>query len=149
MDGRLGGGRGSPVVAVRRTTHVRRGALLIELAITLPLILLLIMGLMEYSWLFLKTQQITNAAHLGARTGARADAGLAEVNAAVDFAMSAAGMSGVWGFTVIPDPAVLGVGEMVTVTVSVAYADIGFGFPLVPTPATLEAAVTMAREGPP
>ena len=111
--------------------------------------MLLIMGLMEYSWLFLKTQQITNAAHLGARTGARADAGLAEVNAAVDFAMSAAGMSGVWGVTVSPDPAALDVGELVTVTVSVAYADIGFGFPLVPTPATLEAAVSMAREGPP
>ncbi len=128
---------------------MRRGALLVELAIVLPLILLLIMGLMEYSWMFLKAQQLTNAAHLGARAGARADAGVAEINATVDSAMSAAGMTGVYGVTISPDPAVLDVGEMVTVAVSVAYADVGFGFPLVPTPATLQASVTMAREGPP
>jgi Flp pilus assembly protein TadG len=125
--------------------------LVVELAIVLPFLLVLILGLMEYGWLFLKTQQITNAARQGARTGARADATTAEISTAVAAAMAAAGLDGSgYSLTLTPgDPSTLLAGELLTLEVSVSYTNIGLGVPLVPTPATLDSMVTMAREGPP
>ena len=129
----------------------RRGNVLVETALVLPLLLVLTLGLLEYGWLFLKAQQITNASRQGARVGARADATVAEITAAVDGAMAAGGLadSG-FALTIIPvDPTTLIAGETLTVEISVPYANIGLGVPLVPTPASLDATVTMAREGPP
>lgn len=138
-------------MALRTTRSARRGSLLIELAIVLPLFLMLIMGLLEYGWILLKSQQITNAARQGARIGARPAATSADVDAAVANAMSVAGLSGSgYVVTITPgDPAGLASGELFTVAVSVTYSNIGFGVPLVPTPATLASSVAMAREGPP
>ncbi len=123
---------------------------MVEVAVVLPLLLVLILGLLEYGWLLLKAQQITNAARQGARTGARADATAAEVIAAVGDAMSAAGLdSSGYALTLSPaDPSALMAGDMLSVDVSVPYANIGLGVPLVPVPATLDSLVTMAREGP-
>ena len=58
------------------------------MTIALPLVLLLIMGVLEYSWMFLKSQQITNAARAGARAGVRVDATSAEVTSSVGAAMT-------------------------------------------------------------
>ena len=129
----------------------RRGNLLVETAIVLPLLLVLTLGLLEYGWLFLKAQQITNASRQGARVGARADATVAEIAAAVEGAMAAGGMAAS-GFALVitpVDPSALNAGETLTVEISVPYANIGLGVPLVPTPTALDATVTMAREGPP
>lgn len=129
----------------------RRGNVLVETALVLPLLLVLTLGLLEYGWLFLKAQQITNASRQGARVGARADATVAEITAAVDGAMAAGGLadSG-FALAITPvDPSALTAGETLTVEISVPYANIGLGVPLVPTPAVLDATVTMAREGPP
>jgi len=58
----------------------RRGTLVVEAALLLPLILLIVLGLIEYGWLFYNVQQITNAARQGARiailphTGAETEA---------------------------------------------------------------------------
>jgi len=63
-------------IGVRRT-----GTTLVEAAFVLPLLLLVVLGAIEYGWLFYKQQQITNAARHAARiailphTGAETEAG--------------------------------------------------------------------------
>jgi len=48
----------------------RRGAAMVEMAIVLVLLLMLSLGVIEYGWLFLTMQRITNAARQGARVAA-------------------------------------------------------------------------------
>jgi Flp pilus assembly protein TadG len=130
----------------------RQGGLAtIEMAMVLPLLMLLTLGVIEYGWMFLKSQQITNAARQGARAGAPPDAGNAEVENTVDAIMSSSGM-GSSGYSVDTDPAADGLasGTTFTVTVSVPYSNISLVgiLPLLPSPTNLVAAVSMAKEGP-
>ena len=136
-------------VLTGKTTR-RRGMALVETAIALPLLLYLILGLIEYGWMFLKAQEITNAARQGARVGARADAGLADITAAVANAMNVANIAS-YQLDVSPgDVLSLEPGQMLTVTVTVNYADdldlLGMTA-LIPGPSTLDTSVTMAKEG--
>lgn len=56
----------------RRQPRLRgeRGAELIEFALTLPLLLLLVLGIIEFGFLFQEYEVVTNAAREGARLGA-------------------------------------------------------------------------------
>ena len=131
-------------------SHQRRGGTLVETAIVITLLMVLTLGLLEYGWLFLKSQQVTNATRQGARVGARVDAGTADINQAIADAMNVAGLGGS-GYTVMIDPAdveSLDPGTLFTVSVSVAYTAVGLGMPLVPVPDTISASLSMAREGP-
>ncbi len=49
----------------------RRGTAAVEAALILPLLMLLLLGVIEYGWIYLKSEQIANAARHGARVGAR------------------------------------------------------------------------------
>ncbi len=131
----------------------RRGLAVIETALVFPLLLLMTLGMLEYGWMFLKSQGVTNAARQGARVGARVDATDTDVRAAVAGAMTAAGIAGEdYEITMVPvDLTTLVPGAMLTVTVKVHYGGpegIGFNVPLIPTPHELASTVTMAREGP-
>ena len=112
-----------------------------------PLLLMLLLGLLEYGWIFIRAQQVTNAARHGARIGALADSTDEDVTAAIAGWMSRAGIS---DYTVSPDP--LGVEELAsgdTLTVTVRANNIRIiGVPLLPAPDTLEASTSMAKEGP-
>lgn len=127
-----------------------RGVSTIELAVIMPLLLLLTLGLIEYGWMFLKSHQVTNAARQGARVAARIDANAASAQSAVDQAMAAGGLSGT-GYTVAVDPAdlaTLEAGQLFTVSVTVQYANVRLlGITLIPQPSQLSATVTMAKEG--
>ena len=128
----------------------RRGIVLVETALVFPLLILLTLGLLEYGWMFLKSQQLTNAARHGARIGITADATNADVNAAIQALMDTAGMGGS-GYTVTftpGDAAAMDAGETLTITVSVSYANVDLGLPLVPVPTNLKALVSMAKENP-
>ena len=57
---------------VPRLKARQSGLATIEMAMVLPLLMLLTLGVIEYGWMFLKSQQITNAARQGARAGALA-----------------------------------------------------------------------------
>lgn len=134
---------------VRRLKDNRRGAATVEMAIVVLLLLLLTMGAIQYGLLFLRTQQITNAARQGARiailTHPTADA---DALAAISNLMTAAGM-GASGYTVqitygdlweVDDKAV-------TVLITVEAARVALmNTPLLPVPANLGARVTMAKE---
>lgn len=126
-----------------------RGTAVVEAALVLPLLLLLTMGAIEYGWLFLKAQQITNATRQGARLAIRPDSTNGEVLAAIETLMVGSGMDSYAVKFDPPDIASLTVGENIEVRVTVASANvvlIDAGF--LPVPESLEAAVTMAKEGP-
>lgn len=123
------------------------GTAIVEAAIVFPLLLLLTLGIIEYGWLFLKAQQITNAARQAARIAVRLDASEPEVLAAIDSLMTAAGLPD-YNATIspvnIPDgrPAI-------AIQIEVQCANIVLiNAPLfLPTPTSLRGAVTMAKEG--
>ena len=130
----------------------RRGTAAVEMAVVTPLLLLLTFGLLEYGWLFLKSEQITNAARSGARYAATAVVTTSgqvtgSGSPAVQF-LTASGIPVTAGTITVPTGVTPGTGNPVTVTVTVPYSSIKFtGFPLLPTPTSITATVTMAKEG--
>lgn len=125
----------------------RRGAVLVELALILPILLLLTFGVIEYGWLFLKYNETNDAARRGARLGVMPDATSGQVTSAVSNSLNSSGMTD-FTCTITPgDVEEVPPGETVTVEVDVTHARLT-NFPLLPVPHTLHASVTMAKEGP-
>jgi len=111
--------------------------------------LLLTLGIINYGWLFLKAQQITNAARHGARIAILPGATNGGVSAAIDSLMADAGIVG------YDEPDITGIsgepGELVKVSLSVDVANVALlNIPLLPNQSgrKLIASVTMAKEGP-
>lgn len=129
----------------------QEGIVSVEMALLLPLLLILTFGMIEYGWMFLKSHQITNAARHGARIGVTPDAATGYVISEVNRLMSDAGMASS-GYTLTLEPSSvegLNPGETVTVRVTVPYANVMLmGLPLIPVPGTISAETTMAKEGP-
>jgi len=119
-----------------------------EAALLLPLLFLLIFGVIEYGWMFVKTQQTTNATRHTARVAVRPDATNAEAVAAAATLLDAVGISGA-EVTLSADVSQIMPGDTVTARIRVAYSEVGLaGAPFVPMPEYLEATVSMAKEGP-
>jgi len=139
---------------VRRLKKYRCGTSIVEMALVLPLLLMLTLGAIRYGWLFLKAQQITNATRMGARTAVLPDATVEGVQANIAALMAAGGM-GASGYSVTITPADIGsleVGDSLTVRITVPSENIDvMHVPLFTDlePATwnLGAEVTMAKEG--
>ena len=129
----------------------RLGVSAVEAALLIPLVMMLLMGMLEYGWAFLKIQQINGAARHGARIGIVDDGTAAEVTAAVSTLMTESGLdtSG-YVLTLVPaDPLTLLPGEIFNVSIQIAYPNIElFGIPLIPTPAAIRGSTSMVREGP-
>jgi Flp pilus assembly protein TadG len=135
----------------RHSSTPTRGIALVEMALVLPLFLLVLLGMIEYSWMFWKNQQINNAAREGARIAIFETSLNADVTAAVDQVMNDAGFpAGVWTTTITPaDVLTVAPGDPIEVNVSVDYSDIDvLGTSLLPLPATIGGSTTMAKEGP-
>jgi Flp pilus assembly protein TadG len=149
------------ILPARRLSASRRGAAAVEMAIILPLLAMMILGLMEYGWVFLKVSQVNMAARQGVRVAVRPDATEADVDAAVENMMATAGMSKVkTQYTLTysyapaegePTPGIAAaVAEPVTVEITVNYNKVSLlGPSLVPRPSELHGRGTMAKEGPP
>ena len=71
------------VVVRRHKANHSRGAVAVELALVLPVILLVTFGAIRYGWFFLKAQQVTNAARYGARVAIRAGVSTATVESTI------------------------------------------------------------------
>ncbi len=131
------------------------GLAILETALVLPLLLLVSLGAIKYGHLFLKAQQITNAARNGARTAIRPDANNANVEDAVEALMDAGGMpleQCGYILTLTPDDvhrlAGVNVGQSIEVRIVVDANAVGvLNVPLFPNPGRLGASVTMAKEG--
>ena len=125
-----------------------------EAAVVLFFVLVpLTLGVIQYSWLFLKAQQITNAARSGARVGIVGG----DIEGTVDTLMTAAHMEqSKSGYTVdYPDPNSVSPGFPVTVTVAIDATNVATNVALINAPYFLplppnglSASVTMAKEGP-
>ena len=128
-----------------------RGTAVVEAALVFPILLLLTMGAIEYGWLFLKAQQITNTARQATRIAIRPDSTNDDVLTNITNLMTVAGMEGS-GYAVNMTPediTLLPVGEYVEVEITVPSASlvlIDAGF--LPVPDNLRAAVAMTKEGP-
>ena len=138
---------------IYRNRRQQRGTILVEAAVVLPILIWLTFGMIEYGWMFVKVQQINNAARHGARIGAlfNSDTTNSTVEGEVESLMLAAGIT---GHAVAFDPSDLSSlepGQTLTITVSIPYQGEGgnelLGIPLIPVPATLESSVSMAKEG--
>jgi len=129
----------------------RRGVEILEVALTLPILILLTFGLIEYGWLFLNAERMSDAARQGARVAILPSGTNTLALAAITNQMQLAGL-GNSGYTVTFSPGDVYTpvpGSTITVAISLPYANIGIvGIPLVPVPTTLNASVSMAKEGP-
>jgi Flp pilus assembly protein TadG len=126
-----------------------RGAALAEAAIIMSLLMMVTLGAIEYGWLFLKAQQITNAARQAARVAILPDADAPTRAAALltillgNAGLSDATVEWTWGAMIPGDTR-----QQVTVHVSVLTADHRIvNATFLPAPATIGCRVTMAREG--
>lgn len=128
----------------------RRASIIVEAAILFPILFLLTFGIIEYGWMFLKHQQVTNAARQAARLAANIDSTNSQVNSQITTQMNNYGL-GSSGYTTAISPANVATatrGQLVSVTISVPYANIDItGFTLLPLPTTISAQVTMGKEG--
>jgi Flp pilus assembly protein TadG len=130
-----------------RSRHYRTGAAIVEFAIVAPLFFLLVLGCIELGRALMVQQVLTNASRVGARNAVMLSGTLSSAeDAATEFAdgVSVSGVS----VAVTPDPATASSGEMVSVTVSVPFANVTW----VPSPwfmggKTLTATSVMRKEG--
>lgn len=125
---------------------MRRGSVAVELALLVPVLLVLLVGSLEWGRVLeaqvALTQVARDAALAGARAGVDGDpAGVAEARARA--ALAALGRDGA-GADVLVEAVPLSVGDAVRVRVTTPYAG---GSTLVPVPAQLSAAVTARVEG--
>jgi len=120
---------------------------MVEMALVLPVLLILLFGIIEYGWVFLRVTQVNEAARRGVRMAVRPSATDQEVRDTVSGLLDSYGLVGRYdpnNDIVIGDLDV-DVGEPVTVHVSASYDGL-IGF--VPTPDRLSATATMAKEVP-
>ena len=72
------------LTTARRSTE--RGQAVIELALTLPLLLVVVFGIIDFGFMFQRYEAVTNAAREGARLGVLADYTATEAqNRALDY----------------------------------------------------------------
>src|SRR4029079_4711169 len=79
-------------IGVRQRIASATGAELIETALTLPLLLLVVVGIIEFGFVFQKYEVITNAAREGARVLVLPAFGPADAQARVNQYLNAAGL---------------------------------------------------------
>jgi Flp pilus assembly protein TadG len=139
----------APVSSERRS---ERGAAVVEFALVLPLLLMLVLGAIDWGWYFYLREVVTNAAREGARVGSVSAVGGAAASSAAQTAASTyltnLGLRGGSATATTPD-----LGGSHTVRVIVAYTAgslTGFSLPgfesLVPS--TINATVQMRGEWP-
>lgn len=129
----------------------RRGAVMVEMALTLLLLLLLTLGLIEYGWLFLMQHKTANAARRGARIAILPFSTNDKVLTAIAAEMERAGIIDS-GYSVTLSPADISLpypSEIISVEITVPYQNVALTqASLVPVPTNLHASVSMAKEGP-
>lgn len=140
-----------------RNKKSRRGTMIVEAALILPLLLILTFGGIKYGWLFIKWQQATNVARHAVRYSIRPTIDETMTIALIDELMTKAEMdkakvnytpSVSYGADDYPPGKIVGDTVTVQIVVPVADVDILKLTGLLPTPTTLTATMTMSKEGP-
>lgn len=98
------------------------GAELIEFALVLPLLLLVVLGIIDFGFLFQRYEVITNAAREGARVAVLPGYGPPDVTLRVDQYLKAGGLTGAYPAPVIvPSTLVIGAHCAAVTSVTVTY----------------------------
>jgi Flp pilus assembly protein TadG len=119
----------------------------VEAAVLLPLLLMLVLGTIEYGWLFYNVQQVTNAARQGARIAILPHVGAAaEAQTTMNLLLNKAGLP-----QVAPLPESCDINGRPGVRVRISIPTEGLCLinapSLIPMPVTIGATVVMAKEG--
>ena len=140
---------------IRRSTS-RRGTAVVEMVLVGMLLIQLTFFSIEFSWLFLRKQQVINTARQAARIAAIADSTNAMVTTQITNQLTSYGM-GSSGYTATLNPgdvALVTKGNMVSVTITIPYknvqatpASMGLWATFGILPTNVAATVTMMKEG--
>jgi len=84
---------GSSLTKRGKTSRLRRGAAVVEMAVVLPLLLTLVFGIIEFGWTFMVYQNVTNAAREGCRVAVLAGSEDTDINERIDTFMGLVGLS--------------------------------------------------------
>jgi Flp pilus assembly protein TadG len=118
----------------------------VEFAIIGPIVVMLVLGMIEFSRLMMVEEILTNAAREGCRQAVLTGATTSNATSTVDTYLQGAGISG-YTTTVSPDPSTAAAGTAITVTITVPYSKVTW----LPSPiflggTTLTATVIMRKE---
>lgn len=134
-----------------RKENRSRGAAAVEAAIVLPVILMVTFGAIKYGWLFLKAQQITNAARNGARIAVLPDMDNTDDGEVERSIMDLLNKANITVNTSEIEITPVDIGGKpafnVYITIPSARVDILLNFPWLPNWGNIDASVTMAAEG--
>ncbi len=133
---------------LRRNVSRRRGAETIEAALTLPLVILVLFGGMEYGWMILRSSQMHAAARVGAREASLSGSSTDSVDSVVRSTLRA---SGIENFSIGFEPAIPELaepGSTIKVSVSAEYSGMSLiGLEnIMPLPDSLSGTSVMLKE---
>jgi Flp pilus assembly protein TadG len=131
--------------------HRSRGAAIAEVAIVLPVLIILTFGAIKYGWLFYRLQQVTNVTRQAARYAIRPSVNDGMVTAKIQDLMRDAGLEGKYVVTELNSGAAVGNPVTVSINVPADKVDIlklNGSLIGIPAPKNLSASVTMSKEGP-
>jgi Flp pilus assembly protein TadG len=111
----------APVTRRRARWSDESGAELIEFALSLPILLLVGFGIMDFGLLFRRYEVITNAAREGARVGILPGYAAADVTVRVNQYLTAAGLTGTPTVTITPSTINVGGACVGMTSVTVGY----------------------------
>ena len=136
----------------KQLRHQLQGVVAIEAAIVLPLLILVTLAGLQYGWLFLKKQEITNVARHAVRYATLSDVSFAQARQLIVDRMTELGLNTVMidadtkvGWVNIAETDV-GDALYAQVAINAQQADI---INFLPVPAKLTAHATMSKEGNP
>ena len=125
--------------------------MVLEAVVILPLLLILLIGGLEFAWAFTKKVEVTSAARIGARAASLYSSNYGQVESAVSDQMTSAGFPvDAWTLSISPeDPSAASSGEPVTVRIDAQYDSVSLGglSDWLPMPDTISSESVMRKEG--
>lgn len=133
-----------PKTLRRRYRQARRGAHIVEMALVLPILIMIVFGIIEFARANQIRQTVKQAAYEGARAGITMDASVTSVQTAANSILTSVGITG-GTVTVTPNP-ITSSTQFVTVTVSANAAANGWFMKYFTAGQNITAAVTLESE---
>lgn len=131
-----------------RLKRCRRGAESVEAVVSLPVLLLVILGGFEYGWAVLKSVQMDHAARIGARMAALSGSTSQQVSQQVETVLQQNGISDATVTLEPGDPSSVAAGQAIVVRIEAPYGSnrlLGLSR-LMPLPSTLAGRASMVKE---
>ena len=137
----------------KQSKHRPRGVVAIEAALVLPILILITLAGLQYGWLFLKQQEITNVVRHGVRYATRPNVNFAQAQGKMADMLTTLGLNDhVTEITVgwvpggaAPPDGIVGDALYAKISIDGQGVDI---IRFLPSPAALTAYATMSKEGP-